>query len=35
LGFGRVWNGDAPLRRPSRDAPLPRRTLADGSIGDF
>lgn len=34
-GLGLVLDEDEARRRPSRDAPLPRRTWPDGSIGDF
>ena len=34
-GLGLDFDEEEARRRPSRDAPLPRRTLPDGSIGDF
>ena len=34
-GLGLELDEDEARRRPSRDAPLPRRTWPDGSIGDF
>jgi L-alanine-DL-glutamate epimerase-like enolase superfamily enzyme len=34
-GLGLELDEEEARRRPSRDAPLPRRTWPDGSIGDF